>query len=297
VAKYETAARQLRKKPLIVKDGGEQHTITYATFVGSTRDALLLPDGYTKVVELIDGVYNLVSSSPPASRRAAARRSVLSNTSRGVRSGIAGGVTGRAATYHNGVEAYLAVACTDGLHPADASRWRSLVIASDQRAPYFGRSWAWSTSPCARATWTVRDEDAYRGPFTRRTSAPVLIVGNYYDPATNYDEAVSTAKLLPNSRLLSSDSWGHVAYGTSGCATGAIDAYLLRGALPRVGTVCVGDIQPFAVETTARAARSTARRTMAPHTKEKLAELGRPTRGAPKKLPPIATSIAGVPAL
>ena len=29
--------------------------------------------------------------------------------------------------------------------------------------------------------------------------------------------AVSTAALLPESRLLSSDSWGHTAYGTSAC--------------------------------------------------------------------------------
>jgi len=48
-----------------------------------------------------------------------------------------------------------------------------------------------------QAQWKVRDEDAYRRPFNRRTAAPVLFVGNYYDPATNYDAAVSATKLLP----------------------------------------------------------------------------------------------------
>ena len=46
-------------------------------------------------------------------------------------------------------------------------------------------------------------------------SAPVLVVGNYWDPATRYEGAVRVSRLLPSSRLLSSDSWGHTAYGTS----------------------------------------------------------------------------------
>jgi hypothetical protein len=39
------------------------------------------------------------------------------------------------------------------------------------------------------------------------TTAPLLFVGNHYDPATNHAEAVSASRLLPNSRLLPSDSW------------------------------------------------------------------------------------------
>ena len=76
----------------------------------------------------------------------------------------------------------------------------------------------------------------------------MLDVGDYYDPATNYAGAVSAAKRMPNSRLLTSDSFGHPAYGTSACTTGAVDAYLLKGTLPKAGTVCVGDPQPFAAD-------------------------------------------------
>jgi hypothetical protein len=75
---------------------------------------------------------------------------------------------------------------------------------------------------------------------------PVLVVGDYYDPATNYQGAVTAASLLPNSRLLSSDSFGHTAYGTSACVTDAVSAYLLSLTLPARGTVCTGDDQPFA---------------------------------------------------
>ena len=91
----------------------------------------------------------------------------------------------------------------------------------------------------------MQDEDTYTGPFNRTTAAPVLFVGNYYDPATNYNNAVSSNRLLPGSRLISSDSWGHTAYRTSACVTDAVDAYLLAGTLPAPGLRCVGDVQPF----------------------------------------------------
>ena len=147
--------------------------------------------------------------------------------------------------YDNSPEAFQSVLCTDGLNPARAEDWVPASAAADAAAPGFGPLWTWASAPCASSTWTVRDEDAYTGPFTRRTAAPVLVVGNYWDPATNYDGAVAAAALLPRSSLLSSDSWGHTAYGTSACVTDAVDAYLLTGQTPAAGTVCTGDVQPF----------------------------------------------------
>jgi TAP-like protein len=131
-----------------------------------------------------------------------------------------------------GPEAALSVICTDTSEPADAAFWPPATAQRDRRAPYFGRSWGWLSSPCARDSWTVRDEDAYNGPFDRRTASPMLYVGSRWDPATNYDSAVAAGGLHSTARLLSSDNWGHTAYGTGACATAAIDNYLLSGALP-----------------------------------------------------------------
>ena len=71
-----------------------------------------------------------------------------------------------------------------------------------------------------------------------------MIVGNYYDPATNYTGALAARKLMPNSYLVRSDSWGHTAYGTSDCVTDRVDAYLLGRAKPS-DSVCVGNVKPF----------------------------------------------------
>ena len=48
--------------------------------------------------------------------------------------------------------------------------WPAFAAAADRRAKYFGRLWTWGRRHAPASTWTARDEDGYRGPFTRRTS-------------------------------------------------------------------------------------------------------------------------------
>ena len=147
--------------------------------------------------------------------------------------------------YQNGPEAYQSVLCTDGLHPARTTDWIGFARRTEAKYPLFGGVQVWASAACARNSWTARDEDAYRGVFSRRTRTPVLVVGNYWDPATSYKGAQALARVLGNGRLVSSDNWGHTAYGSSACVTDAIDAYLVTGVVPRKGTVCHSTEQPF----------------------------------------------------
>jgi pimeloyl-ACP methyl ester carboxylesterase len=73
-----------------------------------------------------------------------------------------------------------------------------------------------------------------------RTSGtrPILVVGTTHDPATPYQGARDLVTRLQGSRLLTFDSTEHTAYTKSPCIDRAVDAYLLRGTLPREGTVC-----------------------------------------------------------
>ena len=87
--------------------------------------------------------------------------------------------------------------------------------------------------------------DRYVGPWTARTSAPVLVVGNFFDGVTDYAGAVASDQLLRNSRLLSYAGWGHTAYGRSQCVTDYVDAYLLSVSLPPRGEVCPANPNPF----------------------------------------------------
>ncbi|MEV8508844.1 alpha/beta hydrolase [Actinoplanes sp. NPDC051475] len=238
---FAAIARKLRAKPLVLGKDPITGTVrlTYATFIGLTLSMLYLPFAGEIVTQMAAEVATMQESPTTKARlRTAARQALLERVTR-LRA------PARDFPYDNSLDAFAGVMCTDGLHPADAASWPALTAAADRRAPYFGRAWGWSSVQCAADTWTARDEDAYVGPFNRRTSAPVLFVGNYWDPATNYREAVASAQRLPNSRLLTSDNWGHTAYGTSTCVTGAVDAYLLRVALPAAGKLCRSPLQPF----------------------------------------------------
>ncbi|HEX7536789.1 MAG TPA: alpha/beta hydrolase [Dermatophilaceae bacterium] len=82
-------------------------------------------------------------------------------------------------------------------------------------------------------------------PSTAPQRRPSWSTAGKWDPATNYAGAAKAASLLPNSRLVSSDNWAHTPYGTSECATSAIDTYLLTKSLPAPGTYCHADVQPF----------------------------------------------------
>ena len=243
---YAEIVASIKENPIVVTDetGEPLFEITYPVLVGRAPERPLRAGG----PELGGPGPDLRPQPPEPDRRRPERRAVRRSWA-GTRPCTVG-PTHRAAAaagwpYDNSPEAFQSVLCTDGLNPAHAEDWVPASAAADAAAPGFGPLWTWASAPCASSTWTVRDEDAYTGPFTRKTAAPVLVVGNYWDPATNYDGAVAAAGLLPRSSLLSSDSWGHTAYGTSACVTDAVDAYLLTGATPAAGTVCTGDVQPF----------------------------------------------------
>ena len=242
---YARLVEALKKQPLVFTDPvtGTTYTFGYGDLVAYLLGALYAPIAGQIVDSILTDVFTL--ALPAATAAVSARSAAASSLAERLTANGSAAASRYALPYFNGPEAFQSVLCTDGLNPADAGRWPVYAAAEDRKAPGFGPLWTWSSAPCATQTWTVEDRGAYSGPYTHRTSAPVLVVGNYWDPATNYDGAVMVSRLLPNSSLLSSDSWGHTAYGTSACVTTAMDTYLLTVSLPPRGTTCTGDDQPF----------------------------------------------------
>jgi pimeloyl-ACP methyl ester carboxylesterase len=252
VANLRLIADRLRANPLVIEDEefGGTFTFTYQDMVVTMLSMLYDPAGYVVLVQMLADLY--VLTEPPAtSPRPAGTRyaDAARNLAEVRRTTIEEGDRPRwGFPYDNSLDALASVACTDSKENTKSSQFPAYAIEAGNRAPYFGQPWLWFTSVCAGDAFTGNDEDAYTGPFNTKTRAPVLYVGNYYDPATNYDGAVTASRRMPNSRLLTSDSFGHTAYGTSDCTTDAVDAYLLNAALPPAGKVCVGDVQPFAAD-------------------------------------------------
>ena len=143
-----------------------------------------------------------------------------------------------------GAEQSYGVLCTDSDFPSNPWEWPFWARLADRRAPYFGAAWTWQSVPCA--TWPARDADRYAGPWDRETANPVLLVGNRLgDPATPYEDAVSTQRLLADARLLTLNSFGHIAFLQSQCVVTAVERYVIALELPRRGTVCQPDRRPF----------------------------------------------------
>lgn len=242
-ARWEGMAARLKRGPITLDYGeGVTDTWTYQTLVNYTLSALYGPTAGDDVAFMLAMLETYSAKDTTGDDRAAAANSlrklklkVLSTQSR----------RGFDFPYDNSLEVFSGVLCGETRNPAVPGQWPRQIAARTAVAPYFAEAWGWSSVQCAEKNWTAKAGDAYPGPWNKVTSAPVLVVGNYWDPATNYSGAVNTARRMGNARLLASDSWGHTAYGTSACATGVVDKYLVEGTLPNPGTTCVGDQQPF----------------------------------------------------
>lgn len=166
----------------------------------------------------------------------------------------------------------------DSDNPDTPEAWWTAAQAAETEGGYFGPWWTYVSSTCA--TWPGRDPGRYAGPFTAATANPVLVVGNYFDPATPHEGALTVAELLPNSRLVSLNGWGHVSLFFSQDMDRAVARYLLDGTMPAEGTVFDQDEIPF-VDIGPSIARSSAAQTRASLMVELVPDV--PTRPSPRE--------------
>jgi len=234
-ARYDRLTAHLRQRPVDLPDSsGGTTRVTYADLVATTLGALYAPQLWPLLAQFLHDVDAVATS-----RRTTASPRVLQ------RLGLTAPGKSRA-PYTQGAEGFYGVWCTDSLQPDRFRAWRRAAHAADRRWPYFGRAWNWSSSICA--AWPGEAQDRYLGPFNRRTATPVLVVGTRYDPATRYEDAVSTARILRRGRLLSVAAWGHTSFRKSSCADAHASRYLLTQQLPAPGTVCNADLVPFSTD-------------------------------------------------
>jgi pimeloyl-ACP methyl ester carboxylesterase len=186
-------------------DGGPVPA-TYATVIGIVFGAMYGPAQWPALAVTLQAFFDQTGPATAARQAPAVARAFDTN-------------------YHNALDASWGIACTDTDNPREPATWARAAAEAAEAAPHFGAIATWFSLPCA--TWLARDEDRLTGPFTARTSSPVLVVGNLYDPATPYQAAQTVARQLPNARLLTFTGWGHATLrGKNAC----IDDYLARSA-------------------------------------------------------------------
>lgn len=133
---------------------------------------------------------------------------------------------------------FYAISCWDFPAPPGADGLRTAATAWSAKAPVpeLAKSMSWGNAPCS--TW-FGHSPSVPAPVSSTTTAPIVVVGTRYDPATPYAWSAALHRQLPTSTLLTYEGDGHTAYGAgSACIDRTIDAYFLTGAMPAAGKTC-----------------------------------------------------------
>lgn len=138
-----------------------------------------------------------------------------------------------------------AIQCADAPALRGSRAWPRVIGRFNRISRMQGRvqGW-WLWAPCA--SWPVRGQDTYRGPWNASTPNPILLIGTRYDPNTAYANAVRSHRLLGNAVLLTHEGYGHISYqDPSACVDQARVTYLVDLETPKSGTICRSDNPPF----------------------------------------------------
>jgi pimeloyl-ACP methyl ester carboxylesterase len=244
--RYAALANELRKEgPITIVDPtGQSFQYNYSFLIADTLGAMYSSPSWPGLAEFLAFIESNDDPTASGAALAALHHSLGLDDLTFTR-------------YTNDIEGFPGVACSDTDNPHTYSAWSRAGKASDAQFGYFGRLWTWISSICA--AWPGQDASRYTGPFTAATTAPVLVVGTQFDPATRYEGAVTVSQLLPNSGLLTVHGWGHTSLSLSTCADAAVGAYLIDGTLPPAGTVCEQDAPVFGPAAGAGAAAAAGR--------------------------------------
>jgi len=225
----------LRERPIDLP-GGDQYDIN--AFTNEVSGALYSPSSFTGLAQDFQALYDLIH---PSGAQTQALKPVELKTLRGAGNGRAD----RGDSPYTSDDSYFGVNCADKKFSITQDQLPAIAAKWEQESPTFGRYQAFSDA-AACPVWPVKNPDAYRGPWRVATQNPVLVVGNYYDPATRYAFAKRMAAELGNARLISVDAFGHCILGDSAGADKVTADYLVDLKVPAEGQVFEPNVQPFA---------------------------------------------------
>lgn len=103
-----------------------------------------------------------------------------------------------------------------------------------------------AASMAACAQWPYNAKERYQGDFQVKTKNPVLFIGNTGDAHTPLVSAYNVSSGFEGSSVLEIDGYGHASVAVpSSCSMKHIAAYWQDLTLPRNGTRCFAEAQPF----------------------------------------------------
>ncbi|KAK1138264.1 hypothetical protein N8T08_003212 [Aspergillus melleus] len=146
-------------------------------------------------------------------------------------------------------EAQFGIKCSDAFNSGSSPEDIARTIQGRHEASRFGGDTA-DIVPMICAHWKLAPKDRYSGDFRVKTKAPVLFIGNTFDPVTPLVSARNVSATFEGSVVLQHDGYGHVSLEqASVCTVRATQAYFRNGTLPGANTKCNVSTSPFSGKT------------------------------------------------
>ncbi|WP_181774050.1 alpha/beta hydrolase [Amycolatopsis pittospori] len=233
--KFDEIRGYLRQQPIKLPDGS---TYGINDFTEAVAGTLYSPLRFPALADDLQAFYNVIH--PPAAQTQTAQAFEL----KVLRSGASGRADVEPDSPYTADDSYFGVNCSDKKITIKQEKVPEIAAKWENESPTFGRYQAFS-DVAACPVWPVKKPDVFRGPWQAKTDTPVLVVGNYYDPATQYLFSKRMADQLGNARLLSVDAFGHCILGDSLGVDKVTADYLIDLKVPANGQVFQPNVQPF----------------------------------------------------
>ncbi|MFI0418582.1 alpha/beta hydrolase [Spongiactinospora sp. 9N601] len=138
--------------------------------------------------------------------------------------------------FSNLMAANTAITCVDSAERHTAADVEKALPKFRNASSVFGESMAWGIMQCTG--WPVPGGES-PAEVSAPGAPPILVLGNTGDPATPYAWAPALAREIGTGVLVTLEGEGHGSYDSGDtCLRGAVDGFLLAGAVPRDGTRC-----------------------------------------------------------
>jgi len=132
------------------------------------------------------------------------------------------------------LNAAIIYGCNDNAERISPEQMAAAVASVKPQAPMFGPYTVGLVGICT--SWPA--PESALGAVKGTGAAPILVAGAVQDPQAPYQAVRALAGQLGSATLISWQSGQHGSYPQSPCVTAAVDAYLLKGTLPAVGSLC-----------------------------------------------------------
>ncbi|AXB48403.1 peptidase [Amycolatopsis albispora] len=231
--KFDEIREHLRQQPIPLPGGGQ---VSIHTFTNGVAGSLYNFSEFGILAEQLQAVYDVLH--PPAAQTLSAAAVPALTTA-----GHQGRFDVRPDTPYTSDDSYFAVNCSDKRFKHKQHKLPEIAALWEKESRTFGRAQAFADA-AACPVWPG-EEDVYAGPWRAKTETPVLVIGNYYDPATQYEFSKRMADQLGNARLVSVDAFGHCILGDSQGVDDLTADYLVELKAPAPGQVFQPDVAPF----------------------------------------------------